>query len=95
MTLSTRPAKNYALVFLDNNRLATGGTDNRIRIWDLNSRQVVMHLTGHTGTVAALACDARGSTLVSGSYDTTIRIWDLTGGAAPTTAARDTGVSTR
>ena len=39
MTLGTRPAKVYSLLFLDNRRLATGGTDNRIWIWDLNSRQ--------------------------------------------------------
>jgi WD40 repeat protein len=34
-------------------------------------------MEGHTGTVAALACDATGKTLVSGSYDTTLRIWSL------------------
>jgi WD40 repeat protein len=95
MTLSTRPAKNFALLFLDNNRLATGGTDNRIAIWDLAARQVVSQLVGHTGTVATLACDSRGTTLVSGSYDTTIRIWDLTAGTAPATAARGTTDSVR
>jgi WD40 repeat protein len=85
VTFSTRPAKNYSLVFLDNNRLAAGGTDNRILIWDLTSRQAVSQLVGHTGTVAALACN--GTTLVSGSYDTTVRIWDLANENAPATAA--------
>jgi WD40 repeat protein len=77
MTLDARPAKVYVLLFVDNRRLATGGTDNRVRIWDLDSRAVIAELLGHTGTVAALACDASSTVLVSGSYDTTLRIWNL------------------
>ena len=77
MTLATRPAKVYSLVFLDSQHLATGGTDNRITIWDLDSKPADRQLVGHTGTVAALACDATGRMLVSGSYDTTLRIWNL------------------
>jgi WD40 repeat protein len=64
-------------MFLNDTTLATGGSDNRVSIWDLNSRQVMRRLEGHTGTVAALACDATGETLVSASYDTTLRIWNL------------------
>jgi WD40 repeat protein len=77
VSLETRPAKVHALLFLDSATLATGGTDNCISIWDLGSRQVTRRLAGHTGTVAALACDASSKTLVSGSYDTTLRIWNL------------------
>jgi WD40 repeat protein len=73
-------------VFLDNVTLATGGTDNRISIWDLGRREVARRLEGHTGTVAALACDASGKTLVSGSYDTTLRIWNLGAEERPGTA---------
>jgi WD40 repeat protein len=76
-TLDTRPAKVYTLVFLDSHRLATGGTDNRVTIWDLDSQRATNQLLGHTGTVAALACDATGNILVSGSYDTTLCIWNL------------------
>jgi WD40 repeat protein len=95
MTLSTRPAKVYALLFIDNGRLATGGTDNCIWLWDLQNRQATSQLVGHTGTVAALACDAGGTTLVSGSYDTTVRIWDVAGGKAPVTASRGPGDAAR
>jgi WD40 repeat protein len=77
MTLATRPAKVYSLIFLDSQHLATGGSDNRVTTWDLDSKQADLRLEGHTGTVAALACDSTGKILVSGSYDTTLRVWNL------------------
>jgi WD40 repeat protein len=89
MSLNTRPAKVYSLAFVDHRRLATGGTDNRIRVWDLESRQAVSQLAGHTGTVAALASSRDGSLLVSGSYDTTLRIWHLGDRPAAATASRE------
>jgi WD40 repeat protein len=77
VTLTARPAKVFALVFLDDQTLATAGSNNRIAIWDLPTRSTTRQLTGHTGTVASLACDATGTLLVSGGYDTTVRVWNL------------------
>lgn len=88
MTLATRPAKVYSLAYLDAQHLATGGTDNNITIWNLDSKTAERQLVGHSGTIAALACDATGKILVSGSYDTTLRIWDVTGKEVPATAWR-------
>jgi WD40 repeat protein len=85
-TLETRPAKVFALVFLNDTTLATGGSDNHVSIWDLNTRQVTHRLEGHTGTVAALACDAKGETLVTASYDTTLRMWNLGQSDSPAVA---------
>jgi WD40 repeat protein len=95
MTIEARPAKAFALLFLDNKRLATGGSDNLIRIWDLNSRVVTTELVGHTGTVAALARDAAGTMLVSGGYDTTLRVWNLIKTSVPATAALGAGDAAR
>jgi WD40 repeat protein len=88
MSLSTRPAKVYSLAFMDSQHLATGGTDDRITLWDLDSKQADAQLVGHTGTVAALACDSTGRILVSGSYDTTLRVWNLSDKQVPSTAWR-------
>jgi len=73
--LPSQPSKVMSLVFCGPNRLATGGSDNLVRIWDLNQRVDVDHLTGHTGSVAALAYN--GEVLVSGGYDTTVRVWRM------------------
>jgi WD40 repeat protein len=69
--------------------LATGGSDNLIHIWDLETRQPISRLIGHTGTVATLACDGSGTVLVSGGYDTTLRIWHVGGKGAAATASRE------
>jgi WD40 repeat protein len=95
MMLDVRPAKEFALVFLDDRHLATGGTDNVICIWDLDSRLVTSELVGHTGTVAAIARNAAGTVLVSGGYDTTLRVWNLAEPTAPATAARESGEAAR
>ncbi len=55
--------------------IATAGSDNVIRLWDLNRRQEVGQLKGHQGSIGVL--DSGNSVLVSGSFDTTIRIWQF------------------
>jgi len=70
-------AKIYALSYISNQLLATGGSDNTIRLWDLKDNTNRYQLSGHTGSVVALTFDAVSQTLVSGSYDTTVRVWDL------------------
>jgi WD40 repeat protein len=74
------PAKVYAIAFWGPNQLATGGSDNVIRLWNLSGGVVIGELSEHDGSVADLASD--GDVLVSGSYDTTIRVWDLKGRVA-------------
>ena len=65
----------------DGTTLASGGTDNKIRLWDVGAREHRAALTGHWETVAALTFSRDGSVLVSGSTDDTIRLWNAaTGG---------------
>jgi WD40 repeat protein len=69
--------KVLALCFCGEDRLASGGSDNLVRVWNLSTQQITANYPGHTGSVAALACDPSGKMLVSGSFDTTIRVWQL------------------
>jgi WD40 repeat protein len=66
-------AKVMSLTFCGPDQLATGGSDNVIRIWDMNERVETARLAGHTGSVVAL--DYSGNMLVSAGYDTTVRVW--------------------
>ncbi|HEX9736389.1 MAG TPA: TIR domain-containing protein [Thermoanaerobaculia bacterium] len=64
----------------DGSRLAAGGGDGSIALWDLLSCQPVRTLTGHQAPVWAVAVSPDGSRLASGSDDGEIRLWDaLTG----------------
>jgi len=52
------------------------GEDNAIRIWDVESGQLVHTLNGHTHVVHGLAWDPTGKYIVSGGLDKTLRLWD-------------------
>jgi len=73
--LPTLTAKTFAATFYGPQQLATGGSDNLIRLWDLAQGRQVGTLVGHTGSVAALANSS--SLLISGSFDTTVRLWTI------------------
>ena len=73
--LPRRGAKVFSLAFVGPGKLAVGGSDNLIRLWDLATLAEIDQLAGHTGSIAALAY--RDGRLVSGSYDTTVRVWTV------------------
>lgn len=75
--LSTGSAKVLSLIYYAPGKLATGGSDNSVRLWDLVRRSEIGKLEGHAGSIAALDC--RDGVLVSGSYDTTIQVWTVGG----------------
>jgi WD40 repeat protein len=60
----------------DGTRIASGGHDRSIIIWDVTTGEELLRLTGHTSYVFSLAFGPDGETLVSGSGDATVRLWD-------------------
>jgi F-box/WD-40 domain protein MET30 len=58
----------------DHNVLATGSYDTTIKIWNIETGEVIRTLRGHTSTVRCLQFD--DSKLISGSFDKTIKIWN-------------------
>ncbi len=72
------------LAFLNNNYLASGYDDSKIKIWDLNSKKLVYIFDkengGHSKSISALV-PLSNFLLASGSDDNTIKIWNTNSGS--------------
>lgn len=62
---------------LQSNYLVSGGNDCVIRVWDLNTNQLIRQLGGHAGPVRTLALAESQELLISGSEDGSLRIWNV------------------
>src|SRR5262249_40402733 len=60
----------------DGTRLAVGGSDPRIQIWNVAARRRVALLLGHVEEVTVLSFHPEGSFLASSSTEGVVRLWD-------------------
>ena len=56
--------------------LASGGTDQTVRLWDLRTGRLQDTLTGQRANVFALSFSPDGNSLASGAADGSVRLWD-------------------
>jgi WD40 repeat protein len=68
-----------AVVFSpDGTRLAVGGLDNKVRLWDVKTKQPLgTPLEGHKSAITSLQFLPDGQHLLSASWDATVLLWGL------------------
>lgn len=55
--------------------------DNRLRLWDAATHELVREMPGHTHVVRAIAFSPDGRLAASASFDRSLRVWDVATGA--------------
>lgn len=64
------------LIKLSDGRIASGGQDNTIKIWNINKKETLFTLNGHKSIIWDIR-ELEGNKLISGSDDNTCKVWDL------------------
>jgi small GTP-binding protein len=68
----------YAYAFsLDGKRVLSGGRDNPMRMWDVETGRCLRVFEGHTNAIYSVALSADQHVALSGSSDMTMRLWDV------------------
>jgi WD40 repeat protein len=60
----------------DGQRIASGGADGTVRLWDVATGQEIRRLAGHGRPVVAVAVSPDGKQVLSSDNDT-VRLWDV------------------
>jgi WD40 repeat protein len=64
----------------DGKRIASGGEDRTVRVWDAVDGRELLNLKGHSNKINTVKFSPDGKWLASGSLDRSVRIWDATTG---------------
>jgi WD40 repeat protein len=64
----------------DGKLLASAGTDQTVRLWDVETRKLLHTLNGHSDRVTSVAFSTDSKLLASASADQTVQTWDTTTG---------------
>ena len=78
----------------DGKRLAAGGENNVVKVWDVETGNVLQTLPGHRGDVYTVAFSHDGRWIASGSEDSTVKVWDGRSGELVRSFRGHTGIVT-
>ena len=98
-TLTAHSSGILAVTFLEGQEkvhLATGGYDQKIKLWQIQAKKEIeiIHeatLTDHRGSIQCLAFHPERQILLSGSYDQTVKQWRMPDGKVIATGHDPTG----
>ena len=79
-TLESHSGEVNSVVFSpDGNFLASGSTDDTVKLWNSTTGHLQSTLEGHAGSVLSTVFSRDGALILSGSSDDTLNLWDTTG----------------
>ncbi len=64
----------------DGRRLVAGGSANSVRVWNVDTRAVLLELRGHMGFIRSAGFSPDGRQVLTSATDGTDRVWDATTG---------------
>ena len=64
------------IIKLSNGNIATGSQDNTIKIWDIDKKEVLYTLNGHTSIIWEIR-ELEGNKLISASDDNLSKVWEF------------------
>ncbi|TVQ25834.1 MAG: hypothetical protein EA367_00590, partial [Leptolyngbya sp. DLM2.Bin15] len=74
-------------------RLASGSSDSTMKLWDVETGEVLQTLTGHNDSVWRVSFSPDSTMIASSSEDRTIKLWDVdTGELLQTLTGHDNSV---
>lgn len=76
----------------EHDRLAIGGVDGTVKIWDLFERRALVTVNAHRAPITALALSADGDLLATASGDQRVRVWEWATGTQRAELATEEGV---
>ncbi len=76
-----QPGMAYAVAWSpDRRRIASGGLDRTVQVWDATAGVNIFTYRGHSGGVTAVAWSPDGQHIASAGLDKTVQVWDATNG---------------
>ena len=61
----------------DGTRIASGDSDWRIHVWEVNTEKLLLIYSGHTDVVSTIAWSPTGNPIASGRKDGIVKIWQV------------------
>ena len=69
--------KVMSIAFHPEGRMLVSGDGKLIKLWNLETAELIQTFTGHNGTVLSLVFDLEENTIISSGIDSTIKIWEV------------------